>query len=43
MVIHSDDDDQDDDPYDGGVEIDDPQLDLPPGVTLPRKPELVEK
>jgi len=42
MVINSDDEDKDEDADDGGVEIDDPILDLPPGVTLPPKPELVE-
>lgn len=35
------DNDDSDDSDDGGIVLDEPELDLPPGVTLPVEPELV--
>lgn len=41
ILFGNDDDDKDDDD-EGGISYDDPILDLPPGVTLPKEPsELV--
>ncbi|MEM6643583.1 MAG: hypothetical protein AAF616_11440 [Bacteroidota bacterium] len=42
VIFKKDDDDEEDDDDEGGIGDDDPVLDLPPGVTLPKEPsELV--